>query len=158
VKAATRESDLVVVGHITRNISTLTPNDAFVITDSEFVVEETWKSNSQPDAAADNNAGAEITIVTIGGVVKSDGHVISAHMPNREVLKIGDHYLLFLHYIPTSRSYSTVGFEGFEIHPDRAKGVHKFGHMPGESLATNPTVFMQSMRASVMRAISEGGK
>ena len=114
VMQAARQSDLVVVGRVIRNISCLTQNEAFVFTDSEFIVEEIWK-----DAKLLNSApvtvGREITVAAAGGAVIADGYHIRAAAPNVTTLQTGHQYLLSPKFMSNSQSYKPIGLDGFDL-------------------------------------------
>jgi hypothetical protein len=158
VKLAAQLSNIVVVGHVTMNISALTKKESFIVTDSEFIVDEVWKDSSQSMGSTSLIDGTEITVVTPGGVVRSDGHTIRASMPNRESLREGGRYLLFLKYIPSSNSYYPVGFYGFDVTQGHVEALHKTLPPPAASLIANTSIFMQAMHSSVARAIAVDGK
>jgi len=111
VMQAARQSDLVAVGRVVRNISCLTQNEAFVFTDSEFVIEEVWKSAKSAPVAV----GGEITVAAAGGAVIADGHHIRAAAPNVTTLQTGHQYLLFLKFLSNSQSYKPIGLDGFDL-------------------------------------------
>jgi len=158
VKLATQKSDLVVIGRVTRNISSLTTSESFVITDSEFVIDEVWKDSSVSEPSLSHLIGKEITIVTKGGVVRSDGHTIRVTPPNMAPLVRGDRYLFFLRYVPSSESYVPVGLDGYDVTQNQVQPIHKTEEMPAAALASNSTLFLQALHASSAKALAERAK
>jgi hypothetical protein len=155
VKRATIASDLIVAGHVTKNISALTQNEAFVFTDSEFVIDEIWKSEKIPGRNSQVSVGEEITITHPGGIVKSHGHVIRAFLSNHIPLEPGHSYLMYLRYLPDSRSYIPDGLKGFDVTESVVKSLETTSTPPAQGLMSARALFLQAMRASTNRAIEE---
>ena len=155
VKRATVKSDIVVIGHAVRNISALTQNEAFIFTDSEFIVDEIWKNAASPETGPSVSKDSEITIVRPGGAVRSNGHEIRISLSNSVPLKVGDKYLLYLKYEPDSRSYTVVGFGGFDISSLAVAPLQPSELLPAPNLMSNEPAFLQALHSSTIRALEE---
>jgi hypothetical protein len=157
VKRATAEADLVVVGHVVRNISALTQNEAFIFTDSEFVIDEIWKGENFTSSQSPK-IGDEITIATPGGSVVSNGHRITAYPSNRTPLQAGHNYLMYLKYMPDSRSYIPVSLDGFDMTQPTVVYLRKTLPAPARELLNDKIAFLNAMRASTEEAMEENSK
>ena len=157
VKRATSVSDIVVIGRDVRNISTLTQNEAFVFTDSELIVDEVWKNAMSPEAGPSVSQGSEITIASPGGAMRINGHWIRASLSTRLPLRTGQRYLIYLKYLPDSRSYIQVGIGGFDISSLAVLPLWAAETPPEPTLLSNRPAFLQALHSSTMHAIEEGG-
>ncbi len=155
VKRAASESDLIAVGHVTRNISALTANEAFVFTDSEFVLDEVWKSRHESKVFMPKD---EITVVTPGGTVMSDGHKIRAALSNHAQLMVGHSYLLFLKYLPENRSYTVVSLSGFDVTNEKVVSLRTSVPSPAKELLGDKINYLQALHSSTARAMGEEKK
>lgn len=155
VKQATTNSDIVVIGRAVRNISALTQNEAFVFTDSEFIIDEIWKNAGSSEADPSVSQGSEITILRPGGEVRSNGHRISISLSTDIPLKVGHKYLLYLKYLPDSRSYDLVGFGGFDISSLAVVPLKPSEFQPSPNLMSNEPSFLQALHSSTMHALEE---
>lgn len=155
VKRAAINSDIVVIGHVVRNISALTQNEAFIFTDSELILDEIWKNAARPEAGPPVSQDSEITIVRPGGAIRSNGHQIRISLSNSVPLKVGDKYLLYLKYAPDSRSYTVVGFGGFDISSLAVVPLQPSELLPAPNLMSNEPAFLQALHSSTMRALEE---
>lgn len=141
IKSATRAFDLVVVGNVVSQTSSLTTNGAFVFTDSELVISDVWKGRGP--GLAD---GKEITVTSAGGTVLSGAYRISASIPGVASPVLGLTYLLFLKHLPESSSYKLVSPLGFDVTGPSIKPLNTQEIMPGARFAKQPTHFMEAMR------------
>ncbi len=153
VKRATKQSDIVVTGRVLSNISSLNSKESFIITDSQFAIDTVLKGN--PKSV---EAGSEITILTPGGVVRSDGHLLKAYLPNISNLKIGDSYVFFLKYLPSSNSYVPVGLEGFNITADHVVPLHTTVQMPAAEFVNDIPSFIAALTSSILQAGTGGAR
>ena len=143
IKETTRESDLVVVGTVSRSISAFTPLRGFIYTDSQFTIEEIWKTNDKT-----LRLGDEITLTTAGGSLTVDGHRITARVDNTVALNDGDRYLLYLKYFPTSHSYGPANFFGYKLTPTSVSPMSLKVVPPGQDLFGMPGNFLEVIKAS----------
>ncbi|MBW4039169.1 MAG: hypothetical protein HIU91_09895 [Acidobacteria bacterium] len=155
VKRATAESDLIVIGEDVRNISSLTENKAFVFTDSEFIISEIWKDTGTTGSAQPLAFGSEITITTPGGVARSGGHRIEASLSHKAPMRAGHQYLMYLRYLPDSRSYAPVGLGGFDISKLAVAPLWTLGTSPAQQLMSNKLAFIQALHSSTLHAIEQ---
>lgn len=151
IKRAARESDLVVTGHVVRNISALTENESFVFTDSEFVLDSVWRKSSIV-TSTDSSVGSEITVAWPGGEVKVEGHKISSFPTNRTPLLVGHQYLLFLKYLPDSQSYMSTSLDGFDIGSPKVLPLRKTLVSPAHDLLNDKLAFLQAVRSATIAA------
>lgn len=102
------KSDAIVVGTIASKSSQLTENGTFIFTDYDVAVKEVLKDNKantiQPQSI--------IEVTRPGGRVLLQGRAITARDKNFKPLEIGEPYLLFLKYVPTTNSYHAVSDKG----------------------------------------------
>ena len=158
VKRAASESDLVAIGHVVRNISASTQNEAFVFTDSEFVVDEVLKSNDASPTSRVIGVGDEVTVTAPGGSVKSGSFRITASPSNRVPLQVGHRYLLFLAFLPNSRSYVQTSLFGFDITKPTVLSLRTTLISPASELFSDRSLFLHAMRSSTHLAVDETSK
>ena len=91
IAAAVAESDVVITGQVTSQMSAFSTHNGFVFTDSEFVLSEVLK----PVSHANIYPGSEITVASPGGTVIVDGHHITATVSTIAPLQNDHKYLLF---------------------------------------------------------------
>ena len=101
-------ADAVVIGVIQDQSSELTEDEDFVFTDYDMSVEQILKDN----AMAPIPPTGELTISRPGGVVLVNSKKVQALDESLEPLSMGQHYLLFLEYIPITRSYKAFNSNG----------------------------------------------
>lgn len=112
----TAEADAIVIGVVASKESQLTESETFIFTDYEMAIREVLKDNG----AAPINPSDKITVVRPGGVVEIEGRVVRAVDRTVKPLQIGEQYLLFLKYIPTTGSYlASSGAGSFKIENDK---------------------------------------
>ncbi len=155
VKGATNRSDIVVVGHDVKNVSALTQNEAVVFTDSELIIDQIWKNAASPESGPTVAQGSEITIAELGGAVRVDGHWIRASLSNRVPFKAGHTYVLYLKYLPDSRSYIQVAFGGFDISSLAVVPLRTNEAPPAPNLLSNKPAFVQALHSSTLHAVEE---
>jgi len=158
VKLAANKSDLVAVGHIIRNISSLTDSGAFIFTDSEFVVDEIWKDSKKDSPHHSIKIGDEVTITSPGGTVISDGHKITAQPTNLIPLKLNHSYLVYLRYLQDSRSYIAVGLDGFDVTETPVIPLRTTLKPPAQAFLSDKNSFLDAMKASTSKAAVERSK
>ena len=147
---ATHESDLVAIGHVLRNTSCLTQNEAFIFTDSQFVIDEIWKPFSPSSSSLPLAINSEITLATPGGIVVSNGHTISAFLSNIVPLRTGHSYLMYLKYMPDSSSFFPGTLYGFDLTANPVLLLHTTLSNPAQTLSSNRTDFLRAMHSSTL--------
>lgn len=115
IKHAASHSDVIVIGTVTRNLSSFTEHEGFIFTDSELLVEKVIARADSGQGGQDISSGSEITVTSPGGVMVASGHRISSFLPGSALLNKNGRYILFLKYIPASQSYKRVDLEGYDI-------------------------------------------
>ena len=157
VEQAARHADLVVVGRVLSQISALTEKESFVITDSQFLVEEAWADRRDVNHV-EKRVGEEITVLSPGGTVSANGHIIDASYPNRNELRTGNRYILFLKYITSSNSYVVTGLDGFDVTNRTVVPLHKTGRQPASKFLVDNTRFLDALRSWSVKAVKEDGR
>lgn len=136
-------SDAVVHGRVTKKISQITEDDAFVFTDYDVVVTEVLKNN----VTAPIDTGAMITVTRPGGRVVLDGVIVEAEDRAFEPLPINSNdVVLFLKYIPETGAYkATIDTGCFELDGSVLKPLTGSNIPPG--VLSSKDSFLQTMRA-----------
>lgn len=101
IRSAARNSDLVAVGAGVSNLSSLTANEAFIFTDSEFKINEIWKGAVSPGVFDDGGTSDEITITAPGGERRLVGTKLRQHSRFVRPCKSGIPTYYFLNIYPT---------------------------------------------------------
>jgi hypothetical protein len=101
VLSMTCHADLVVVATAARSESHMTTRKTFVYTDWKFIVQQVLKQN--PSALV--TAGGVITVARPGGTISIDGRKVRAQVLNFPDFDGGKQYLLYLKFIPKTKSY-----------------------------------------------------
>lgn len=101
------KSDVIVVGKVTSKASQFSEDGGFIFTDYEIDVEKFLKNNN-----TQNIDKSSITITRPGGAVQVNGHISRAADTAFKPLQLGNRYLLFLHSIPNTGAYQTLGGDG----------------------------------------------
>jgi hypothetical protein len=96
-----KQADLIVIGEVTDQKSSLTAEGTFVFTDYSLTVEQILKDN--PSAAL--RPMGNIIVTRPGGAVQFSGRTIKATDESVAPLEMGKRYLLFLDYIPATKAY-----------------------------------------------------
>lgn len=105
-----RSSDAIVRGRVTKKVSQLTQDDAFIFTDYDVVITEVLKDN----AAAP--LGAAITVTYPGGKVLLDGVIVKARDHYFEPLSLNREVVLFLQSVKETGAYKPTRYSGsFEL-------------------------------------------
>lgn len=101
-------ADVIVVGTVSGKTSQLMNSRQFVFTEYDFVVNEVLKDNR----AAPIVLNQPITVVRPGGTVEIDGRIVRAVDDSFRPLLTDNSYLLFLKYLPKTKSYDSVILKG----------------------------------------------
>lgn len=122
-------SDAVILGKVTKKVSQITENDAFVFTDYDVAVTEVLKNN----ATTPIDAGATITVTRPGGIVLLDGMIVEAEDMAFQPLSINDHdVILFLRFVPETGAYKATRHNGsFELDGSILRPLTKYEFPPG---------------------------
>lgn len=152
------ESNAVVVGTVKSKASQINDDGTFLFTDYGFIVEDILKNN----AVAPINTINDITITRTGGAVKLNGHTVRA-IDYREVpLVEGEHYLLFLKFVPETGAYksldSTRNDDSFQILGNQViKQVSKNPLPFDGSRTVEANGFMSKVRVAVNNSCENQG-
>jgi hypothetical protein len=135
-------SDAVIRGKVTRKISHVTENDAFVFTDYDVIVKEILKNN----VAAPFSIDTTITVTRPGGRVLIDGIVIKAIDEAFEPLPINEHdVILFLQLIPETGAYKVTRYSGgYELDGSTLRPLTAARFPPG--VLQNGNSLLQTLR------------
>ncbi len=93
-------SSLVVVGRPVDRISSITAQQTFVFSDYDFQVEAVIK-----DSMEHVSKTAQIVVTRAGGEMQWNGKSIRAIVPEFQMLRLGERYLMFLTRIPETGTY-----------------------------------------------------
>lgn len=153
------KADAVVIGRIKSKASQINEDGTFVFTDYEFTSEEVLKNN----ATAPINPNADITITRTGGAIKLNSHTARAIDYHELPLLAGEHYLLFLKFVPDTGAYKSLDSsrddDSFQILGNRViKQVSK-NPLPFDGSDTvEANDFMTKVRAAVNSVcVNQGG-
>jgi hypothetical protein len=124
-----RTSDAVIHGRVTKKISQITDDSAFIFTDYDVVLTEILKDSSVRPLAI----GETITVTRPGGKVVIDGIVVKANDRAFEPLPLYEHpVLLFLRYIPETGAYRATRDVGtFEVDGSLIRPLTRVPYPPG---------------------------
>jgi hypothetical protein len=151
VKISASKSDIVAIGKITRLMSELTPNEAFVFSDAQFVPTTVMYQSSQSSEILGAVTGKELTITFPGGQVAVDGYKLASQLSTEPPLRIGETYLLFLQYLPASQSFSLVGIKGFDLASTTVRPLHHDSELQSRPIMSNRTSFTAAIQSSINR-------
>jgi len=103
----TRKSDAVVIGVVEKKASFLTEDEDFIFSDYELNIGEILKNNSAVPIQTKS-----ITVTRPGGSIMLGSHTIRAIDESLEPLALGNRYLLFLEFIPSTGAYKAFNSKG----------------------------------------------
>lgn len=110
------QADAVVIGTVSGKTSQLNEAETFVFTDYDVNVFEVLKNNS----AAPVGPSGTVTVTRVGGTIQLEGHVVRAVDRTAKPLQVGEKYLLFLRYLPTTGAYlASDGPSSFKLEGDK---------------------------------------
>ena len=133
-------SDAIIRGRVTKKVSQITQDDAFVFTDYDVVITEVLKDN----AAAPLGAAIEVTYP--GGKVLLDGVIVKARDHYFEPLPLNREVVLFLQSVKETGAYKPTGYSGsFELDGVRLKALTEKELPPG--VLRGGESFLQTVRA-----------
>jgi hypothetical protein len=117
---ATCNAEAVVLGVVRRKSSQLTEDESFVFTDYDIAVEQVLKDNRSYSI----NTISEITITRPGGTIALNGKEVRAIDESFRTLQVGQRYLLFLQFLPTTGTYRPIDSgESFELRGNTVKSL-----------------------------------
>ena len=138
-------ADAVILGTLKTKSSQLTSQGNFIFTDYEVVVDEVIKNHSVTPI----RVGTIITTTRDGGAVSINQRVLRATRADFDAPVIGNQYLLFVRFIPTTGSYLIYGNGTFEIRDNR---VSALGPDSRRELKKRPTqdasIFLNELRST----------
>jgi hypothetical protein len=158
IRAAAKLADLVVIGTVLTRLSALTAHDGWVLTDSEIHVDELLKGEVDKRELSDGGSLSEITVTYPGGAVRTQGHSIVVRDGEFDLLTIGDKYVLFLKYIPQSRSYRQLpGMPGFDLSPKVVTSLSRLHSTQNGDLLINKSSWIAALRSSIEEGKTDSG-
>jgi hypothetical protein len=111
------DSDVVVIGTLKDGVPHLTENEEFLYTDHTMQIEQVLSDNERVPVSI----GSEITVTRSGGTAKIKDRVVRAVDPFFTEFEIGERYLLFLRFIPSTGAYQafdegSFGLQNHKVH------------------------------------------
>ena len=141
-------ADAVVSGSFTKQETTLNESKDFMFTDSVFHVDSVLKKAGIAD-------GSDIVVTRPGGETTVNGHTISVEIDRLPMFQLNRRYLLFLHYLPASKTYSVLPSGIFLLGADRFSPVQRTD-VSARKIQSNSTLheneFFMEVRAAVTSA------
>lgn len=132
-------SDAIIRGRVTKKVSHVTQDDAFVFTDYDVVITEVLKDNVAAPL------GAAITVTYPGGKVLLDGVIVKARDHLFEPLPLNREVVLFLQSVKGTGSYKPIRYSGcFELDGVTLKALTGKELPPG---VLHGESFLQTVRA-----------
>jgi hypothetical protein len=104
-------ADAVIRGNVLDEVSNLTDDETFVLTDATISVEEILKDN----ALAPIPRGSTVIVTRPGGTIMLGGHKLTARYAEFKEFRIGGQYLLFLKYFPKTGAFVASGPGSFDV-------------------------------------------
>ncbi len=133
----------MVIGLLNNKSAHLTEEENFVFTDYDVTVEEIIKNNSASPMQL-NNA---ITTTRDGGTIQINNRILRANRQDFTPPLVGQRYLMFLRFIPSTGSYLMYGNGTFELSADK---VLPLGQGSRDQLlkqgSSDPFTFLNSIR------------
>lgn len=151
-------ADAVLIGTVKNKASQINEDGTFIFTDYELVAEDVLKNN----AIAPINSNTNITVTRAGGAIKLKGHIARA-MDAREVpLIVGEHYLLYLKFVPDTGAYKSLDSsrddDSFQILGDRKVQQVSMVPLPfGGNHLTDSNAFLTEVRAALSSGCENQG-
>jgi len=116
-------ADLVIAGRVVDSASALTAGGHFIFTDYEVSVDDVVKQNLDANLVT----GDRIIITRPGGHIQVGSQHLQAFHEGFPLLEVGSSYLLFLHFLPDTRSYQSTDVEGtFALDGAHARHIANF--------------------------------
>jgi hypothetical protein len=146
-----QEADLIIVGTINSKQSQITENEDFLFTDHEVQVNEILYN----EANSPVQENGIVTITKPGGTVELDGKIIRGIDVEFKPLEIGERYLFFLRFIPSTASYQAYRTGTFLLKGDKVFKLTKKRPMRrangslSEEEKTDESVFLSEVRTAI---------
>ena len=104
-------SDAIVSATARSESSSVTANGDFIFTDHDFQIDKIFKTNS----LAPFGPGTTIVVTRAGGKKLVNGRMITAVDEDFPPFQVGEQYLLFLRYVPSTGAYQAFNEGSFEL-------------------------------------------
>lgn len=145
--------DAIVIGTVKDKTSQLTDCGTFTFTDYELIAEEVLKDN----VISHLEPGSSLIVTRPGGKILLNGHVITAIDRSVKPLIIGDRYLLFLRFLPTTGAYEAADFDSaFRIAGSELVPQTDVVTLPNELKNRDALVFTQGVRNAATFCKAQG--
>lgn len=146
-------ADAIITGTVKEKSSQLTENEEFIFTDYQLTVGDVVKQNTSSTILI----GSDITVTGPGGRILLQGKRIRAIDSVLPPLKVGQRYLIFLKYIPTTDSYREIE-SGATFRVD-GHGITKDSEASFHGLEVNSDVmsFLSEVKIAAAGACERGG-
>jgi hypothetical protein len=145
-------SDLAVSGTPLAGTSHMTSNQRFVYTDWSFQIGEILEANPA-DAL---KPGAVITVLSTGGRLTIDGRTVIANDNGFTEFVPGQHYALYLKFIPQTKAYQAMGDDSFLLLDDKVEvqnPIYRRAGIPGGF--DEPSGFLAAARSAVSNMVGK---
>jgi hypothetical protein len=144
-KGLSCSSDAIVVGSVKSKSSHLTEDETFVYTEYVFSIKDVVKDNISSPIKLNSN----IEIARPGGVIKLDNRRITVEDKSYETLKKNEDYLLFLHFVASTKGYVVASNQGdFILEGNSFKNLSKTA-FPKELENSNLQDLLSNIRSSI---------
>jgi hypothetical protein len=146
-----QEADAIIIGRVNSKQSQVTENEDFVFTDHEVQVDEVLLN----EANSHIQENGIVTISKPGGTVEFNGKIFRAIDVEFKPLEIGERYLLFLRFIPTTASYQAYRTGTFLLKEDkvfkvtRTRAMKRATNNLQEEKEINAGAFLSDVRAAI---------
>lgn len=146
-------ADAIVTGTVKEKASQLTENGEFIFTDYELAVDDVVKQNGASTIRTDG----EITVTGPGGTILIRGKRIRAIDSLLPPLRVGQRYVLFLKFIPTTDSYREIEsggsflLDGNQVTKDSGASFHGF------EIKNDAAPFLSEVRIAAAGPCVRGG-
>lgn len=137
------DADAVIIGTPKSKKSQITEDEAFIFTDYEVAISEVLKGN----LTSPSQAGENIVVTRTGGKIKYKGRVISAVDEGFRPFHLGNQYLLFLKYIPSTSSYQAFRNGSFRLQDDKIEQLGGSSNVVKTN--DNITAFLSQVNAAL---------
>jgi hypothetical protein len=141
IELTAANNDLVVIGKIRFQLSSLTATKDSVFTLSFMDVEQIIKPHN------DLREGGRINVLRRGGATRVGGKKVVVNVENFAHFQSGHEYLLFLKYNAELGSYIASAPNSFEMLPHEVKPLAGRQYHPARSLLQNPDEFVTAVRS-----------
>lgn len=137
------DADAVIVGTPEAKISQITEDEKFIFTDYGVNVDNVLKDNQASFVQTNGN----IVITRTGGKIKYKERRITAVDEGFKPFRINSQYLLFLKYLPATKSYQAFRNGSFRLQDNNVEQLGGSSKVIEEG--TNPTTFMTQVQNAI---------